>query len=257
MTVFTFPQNIYPFDAQISVVGATDTFVARPGTTQTQTRDGSHWTYRVDFRNMSDDQWDELEGFIAKINGREHRIRTPMWHRRRIRGDIKSNSAALVAGRVNDMVRKEYDASLPTPPITVDELMNFRHRGTKLGTAGWGDAPADGAKLFRVGDLIEIRYPNRSLLSTQEFTPMEVTNDNLFLESRLHRITEDVDWEDPVLLDIWPPITVDPTDGAKIIVLHPHETWIMTSDPSFSEMASLERKTSILLATDLLTGLRI
>ena len=256
MTVFTFPQNVYPFDAQISVVGATDTFVARPGTTQTQSRDGSHWTYRVDFRNMSDDQWDELEGFVSKINGREHRIRTPMWHRRRIRGDVKTNSAALSAGRVNEMVRKEYDASLTIPPTPIGDLQGFRHRGTKLGTTGWGAAPFAGAKLFRVGDLIEIRYPDRSIALT---TMVDPNDGDQFIESRLHRITAELEmgWEDNAVLDIWPPMTIPPTDGAKIIVMQPHETWIMTNNPSFSEMVSRERKTSIILATDLLTGLRV
>ena len=240
MTVYTFPQNVYPFDAQLTVVGASDTFVARPGTTQTQRRAGSHWTMRVDFRNMSDDQWDELEGFVAKINGREHRIRTPIWARRRIRGDIKTNSVALAAGRVRAASRSDSGDT------------GFLHRGTMLGTTGWGTVV--GRKLLRVGDLIEIRYPDRTLDSTTTLVPDDSSQ---FIESRMHRITEDVDWNANPVLNVWPPITVPPTDGAHIIVLRPHETWIMTNNPAFSDQVSMERKTSIVLATDLLTGLRI
>ena len=235
MTVFTFPQNIYPFDAQLTVVGATDTFVARPGTTQTSQRAGSHWTYRVDFRNMSDDQWDELEGFVTKINGREHRIRAPIWSRQRIRGGIKASAVGLSAGAVH----------------------GAEQRGTKPITDGWGIVPAAAkGNLFKVGDLIEIRYPDRRRQS-DGMTPAGPGDpwSSTRLESRLHRITADVPWTPPFTLDLWPPITVAPGDNAQIVVMQPHETWIMTNNPSFTESFNRERKTSLVLATDLLTGL--
>ena len=74
MTTFTFP-SIVPFSNSIELVTNTKTFRSPlTNAVQTSTRKGSLWRASLKFRNLSGAERAEMQAFLAKLNGQEHRF---------------------------------------------------------------------------------------------------------------------------------------------------------------------------------------
>lgn len=75
MTIFAFP-NITPTSNSFELVTNTKTFRSPlTNSVQTSSRKGSLWSIGMTFENLSGDQRAEMQAFIVKLNGQEHRFR--------------------------------------------------------------------------------------------------------------------------------------------------------------------------------------
>lgn len=77
MTTFAFPA-ITPTATQIDYRSNTMIFVSPiSGSIQTIDRGGERWIMNLQFQNLSGDNRGELMGFLAKLNGQQHRFTLP------------------------------------------------------------------------------------------------------------------------------------------------------------------------------------
>ena len=134
MAIYTFP-DVYPHEDSLTPFGATDKFDSRAGTTQTSVKAGARWNYRVSFRNLKPRQYAQLQAFIARLNGQEHRARIQVFSHHNL-GLARTSGQVAGAGQ----------------------------KGTSLVTDNWSGVTA--GNLFEIGDLIEVQYANRSGVST-------------------------------------------------------------------------------------------
>jgi len=74
MTIFSFPQ-ITPNSSSFELVTNTKTFRSPiTNAVQTQNRQGSLWKASLSFENLRGDDRAEMQAFLAKLNGQEHRF---------------------------------------------------------------------------------------------------------------------------------------------------------------------------------------
>ena len=74
MTIFSFPQ-ITPNSSSFELVTNTKTFRSPiTNAVQTQNRQGSLWKVGMSFNNLSGNDRSEMQAFLAKLNGQEHRF---------------------------------------------------------------------------------------------------------------------------------------------------------------------------------------
>ena len=74
MTTFTFP-SITPTASTFELVANTRTFQSPlTNAVQTSSRKGSLWRASLQFRNLSGDDRQEMQAFLVKLNGQEHRF---------------------------------------------------------------------------------------------------------------------------------------------------------------------------------------
>jgi hypothetical protein len=75
VTIFAFP-NITPTSNSFELVTNTKTFRSPlTNSVQTSSRKGSLWSIGMSFENLSGDQRAEMQAFVVKLNGQEHRFR--------------------------------------------------------------------------------------------------------------------------------------------------------------------------------------
>ena len=75
MTTFTFP-SITPTTNTFELVANTRTFQSPlTNAVQTSSRKGSLWRASLQFNNLSGDDRQEMQAFLVKLNGQEHRFR--------------------------------------------------------------------------------------------------------------------------------------------------------------------------------------
>jgi hypothetical protein len=74
MTIFSFPQ-ITPNSSSFELVTNTKTFRSPiTNSVQTSNRQGSLWKVSMSFNNLSGDDRSDMQAFLAKLNGQEHRF---------------------------------------------------------------------------------------------------------------------------------------------------------------------------------------
>ena len=74
MTIFSFP-SITPTSSSFELVTNTKTFRSPiTNSVQTSGRQGSLWKVGMSFNNLSGDDRSEMQAFLAKLNGQEHRF---------------------------------------------------------------------------------------------------------------------------------------------------------------------------------------
>jgi len=74
MSIFPFPQ-ITPTSSSFELVTNTKTFRSPiTNSVQTSGRQGSLWKVGMSFNNLSGDDRSEMQAFLAKLNGQEHRF---------------------------------------------------------------------------------------------------------------------------------------------------------------------------------------
>ena len=74
MTIFSFPQ-ITPTSSSFELVTNTKTFRSPiTNAVQTANRQGSLWKVGMSFNNLSGDDRSDMQAFLAKLNGQEHRF---------------------------------------------------------------------------------------------------------------------------------------------------------------------------------------
>ena len=74
MTIFSFPQ-ITPNSSSFELVTNTKTFRSPiTNAVQTANRQGSLWKVGMSFNNLSGNDRSEMQAFLAKLNGQEHRF---------------------------------------------------------------------------------------------------------------------------------------------------------------------------------------
>lgn len=74
MTTYVYP-SIIPTESTVELLSNTATFVSPiTGATQTLDRGGERWRISLVHRNLRTAQRGELMGFLAKLNGQQHRV---------------------------------------------------------------------------------------------------------------------------------------------------------------------------------------
>jgi len=75
MTVYMFPQTLVPSSTSFELVSNTKAFTSPlTNSVQTITRKGSLWKVSMKFNNLSGDDRIELQAFLTKLKGQEHRF---------------------------------------------------------------------------------------------------------------------------------------------------------------------------------------
>ena len=74
MTTFTFP-NITPASNTFELVSNTRTYQSPlTNAIQTASRKGSLWKASLQFKNLNGDDRQEMQAFLVKLNGQQHRF---------------------------------------------------------------------------------------------------------------------------------------------------------------------------------------
>lgn len=95
MAVFDFP-NIAPTSSTFELVQNTRVFSSPlSNTIQTQSRGGAYWKIKLTFNNLSGANRAELQAFLVKLNGQEHRFRVKD-HAYTQRGTVTDDSGLTV-----------------------------------------------------------------------------------------------------------------------------------------------------------------
>jgi hypothetical protein len=75
VTTFAFPSSITPNDAEMQLVSNTSARLSvLSRQMQTLVRAGEAWVYTMNFRNLTYEQGAELEAWLFRLNGQEHRF---------------------------------------------------------------------------------------------------------------------------------------------------------------------------------------
>ncbi len=101
MTIYTFP-SVVPNESQIDFISNTQTFVSPiSGAVQTVDRGGERLIYRMSFRNLQNPDRALLIGFIAQLNGQQHRFQVYN-HAEENRGVLSGTPQVVGAGQTGN-----------------------------------------------------------------------------------------------------------------------------------------------------------
>lgn len=73
MTTYAFP-SITPNTSKWEIVSNTDAFISPNNTRQTRDRGGEYWRVSMNFNNLTGDDKAEMQAFLVKLNGMQHRF---------------------------------------------------------------------------------------------------------------------------------------------------------------------------------------
>lgn len=98
MTTYTWPTSakLIPQAATLRIINNNRSNAsAESGVTQTLSRPGGRWGWALDFGAMRSSDRAEIEGFVARLNGLEHRVSLYDWKRQHPRGTCNTSGVTL------------------------------------------------------------------------------------------------------------------------------------------------------------------
>lgn len=171
MAIYNFP-DITPTTQTFELVTNTSQFQSPvSGAIQTLSRKGSYWKTRMTFRNLSGSDRQDLQAFIAKMDGQTHRMRLEDYGRQRY-GSATQPQTVLVdgAGQTGSSIDLDGATANVTNFFKAGDYLSFNNE-LHIVTE---DVDADGTGSLTVSIAPPIRKPTNNNDSVQIFGPFGV-----------------------------------------------------------------------------------